>query len=302
MASPSEIRAMRRAIALSAHGLGTTSPNPPVGCVILDARGHPVGEGYHRRKGEAHAEGNALRAAGVAARGGTAVVTLEPCNHVGRAPACRQLLIEAGIARAVVALIDPTSRDEGGVTALRNAGVDVETGVLADEARLVLGPWLGALRLGRPVVTWAYVTDDTGTSGALERVSAAGQLRIGADAVLRVDGHLEEGVPDAHGAGVLRVPPHLPVLDPASTLRALYADGIRFLLLDVGPDLAGPFVAAGLVDHVVAYLPDEPSPSRVPMGGKSSVVPADFRIARIERVAGHVRVHATRFNTTVEHL
>ncbi|WP_345409925.1 bifunctional diaminohydroxyphosphoribosylaminopyrimidine deaminase/5-amino-6-(5-phosphoribosylamino)uracil reductase RibD [Nonomuraea salmonea] len=113
---------MRRAIALSALGLGTTSPNPSVGCVILDEDGRVVGEGFHRRKGEAHAEGNALAAAGPEARGGTAVVTLEPCNHVGRAPACRALLIEAGIARVVVAVIDPTSRGEGGVAALRQAG------------------------------------------------------------------------------------------------------------------------------------------------------------------------------------
>src|SRR6266496_3606394 len=148
MATAVEEEAMRRAIGISAFGLGATSPNPPVGCVILDVEGHVVGEGYHRRKGEAHAEVNALAAAGERARGGTAVVTLEPCNHQGRTPPCRQALIDANVARVVIALIDPTSRDEGGAAALRAAGIEVEVGVLADEARLVLDPWLDALESG----------------------------------------------------------------------------------------------------------------------------------------------------------
>src|SRR5882762_9423977 len=128
MANPQEIDAMRLAIALSARGLGTTSPNPPVGCVILDADGEIVGTGYHQRKGEPHAEGYAVMAAGSRAAGGTAVVTLEPCNHVGRTPACRQVLLDAKVARMVIALIDPTSRGDGGAAALRAAGVDVEVG------------------------------------------------------------------------------------------------------------------------------------------------------------------------------
>jgi len=114
MASVREIDAMRLAIALSARGLGTTSPNPPVGCVILDAHAEIVGTGYHQRKGEPHAETYALAAAGRRAEGGTAVVTLEPCNHVGRTPACRQAFLDAKVARVVIALIDPnwaTSRD-----------------------------------------------------------------------------------------------------------------------------------------------------------------------------------------------
>src|SRR5580700_35979 len=137
-AAAAEAAAMRRAIALSAAGLGTTSPNPPVGCVLLGPGGRIVGEGYHERKGEAHAEAQALAAAGPLAAGATAVVTLEPCNHQGRTPPCRQGLIDAGIKRGVIAVIDPTSRGEGGAVELRRAGVDVETGVLADEARTVL--------------------------------------------------------------------------------------------------------------------------------------------------------------------
>ncbi|MBY8850293.1 bifunctional diaminohydroxyphosphoribosylaminopyrimidine deaminase/5-amino-6-(5-phosphoribosylamino)uracil reductase RibD [Saccharothrix sp. MB29] len=150
---------MHRAVVLSAFGLGTTSPNPPVGCVILDRHHRPVGEGHHVRKGEAHAEVHALRAAGEHARGGTAVVTLEPCNHHGRTPPCRQALLDAGIARVLIAVIDPTSREEGGAARLAAAGADVEIGLLADSARTVLRPWLHSLDTGRPHVTWLYELD-----------------------------------------------------------------------------------------------------------------------------------------------
>ncbi|MGH3916627.1 MAG: bifunctional diaminohydroxyphosphoribosylaminopyrimidine deaminase/5-amino-6-(5-phosphoribosylamino)uracil reductase RibD [Pseudonocardiaceae bacterium] len=152
MASLLELDAMRRAVALSAFGFGATSPNPPVGCVILDANGRIVGEGYHQRKGESHAEVNALAAAGEQAKEGTVVVTLEPCNHHGRTPPCHQALLDAGIVRTVIGIIDPTSRGPGGAARLRQAGVDIEIGVLADEALLVLGPWLTALRIARPLV------------------------------------------------------------------------------------------------------------------------------------------------------
>src|SRR5215467_6858306 len=162
MATPAEVAAMRRAIGLSAAGLGTTSPNPPVGCVVLGRSGQVAGEGYHERKGEPHAEAQAIAAAGPLAQGATAVVTLEPCNHEGRTPACRQALIDAEVHRVVIAVLDPTSRGEGGAAALRAAGIDVEAGVLGDEARAVLGPWLTALVTRRPLVTWPYLVSAQG--------------------------------------------------------------------------------------------------------------------------------------------
>src|SRR5262245_47272488 len=134
MATARELAAMRRAIGLSAFGLGTTSPNPPVGCVVLGKDGQILGEGYHERKGEAHAEAQALAAAGREADGATAVVTLEPCNHRGRTPACRQALLDARVQRVLIALLDPTSRGEGGAAVLRSNGVEVEVGVLEEEA------------------------------------------------------------------------------------------------------------------------------------------------------------------------
>lgn len=298
MASALELQAMRRAIALSAHGLGTTSPNPPVGCVILDAAGQPIGEGYHARKGEPHAEGNALQAAGPAARGGTAVVTLEPCNHVGHAPACRQLLIDAGIARVVVALIDPTSRGEGGVRELRKAGVSVETDVLADEAMLVLGQWRAALALSRPVVTWVYIETANGRTGALRHIPSSRDLLLAADAVLDADGRLQEATPNSHGPGMLRLPTSPLMPEHHELLKTLHAGGVRRLFLDGGPDLAAPFLTDDLVDQIIAYLPDRGPSSHPPLTGRESMMPDGFRLTDVSRIPRYVKISATRSYTT----
>src|SRR5258708_5956186 len=200
MAAAAEVAAMRRAIALSGAGLGTTSPNPPVGCVVLDPAGEVAGEGYHQRKGEAHAEARALAAAGPLADGGTAVVTLEPCNHQGRTAPCRQALIDARVSRVVIGVIDPTSRDGGGAAALRAAGVDVETGVLADEARVVLGSWLTALEARHPVLTWPYVISGSGITVLPDGMEDSWRLRLNADAVLRAGGSVTEAIPGSPGA------------------------------------------------------------------------------------------------------
>jgi diaminohydroxyphosphoribosylaminopyrimidine deaminase/5-amino-6-(5-phosphoribosylamino)uracil reductase len=124
-----EDEAMCRAIALAARGLGTTSPNPVVGCVLLSADGDVVGEGFHAYAGGPHAEIVALAQAGDLAGGGTAIVTLEPCNHIGRTGPCAEALIAAGVRRVVIAVDDPTPAAGGGAVTLRSAGVDVETGV-----------------------------------------------------------------------------------------------------------------------------------------------------------------------------
>ncbi|MEU4804143.1 bifunctional diaminohydroxyphosphoribosylaminopyrimidine deaminase/5-amino-6-(5-phosphoribosylamino)uracil reductase RibD [Actinosynnema sp. NPDC023587] len=284
-----EIDAMHRAIALSAFGLGRTSPNPPVGCVILDSAGRVAGEGYHERKGEPHAEVHALTAAGERARGGTAVVTLEPCNHQGRTPPCRQALLDAGIVRTVIALIDPTSREEGGAARLRASGVQVEVGVLADAARLVLGPWLDALRSGRPHVTWAY------RIGANRQVVAAGAGQVGAlaagvDVVVHEDGRVVEAVPGAHGEGVFRLPVIRQGAGPEELLAGLYRGGTRSVLLAVARDGASEFVHGGLVDDISVFLGSE-GPAGVPMGGVGPV-PQGFVVHRVSRVGSSVRLDA----------
>ncbi len=288
-ASEIEIGAMHRAIALSAFGLGRTSPNPPVGCVVLDPAGRPVGEGYHERKGEPHAEVHALAAAGERARGGTAVVTLEPCNHHGRTPPCRQALLDAGIARVVIALIDPTSREEGGAARLRAAGVDVATGVLADAARLVLGPWLDTLRTRRPHVTWTYQLDPAGrpVPTTASRVAA---LSAGVDVVVHADGHVTEARPHSHGDGAFRLPDLRPGTAPADLLAALYEGGSRSVLLTSAPEHADAFLHKGLIDNVVVFLAAD-SPSRTPPD-RLSVLPAGFVLHTVSKDGTDVRLDA----------
>jgi diaminohydroxyphosphoribosylaminopyrimidine deaminase/5-amino-6-(5-phosphoribosylamino)uracil reductase len=121
MATPAETTAMRRAIALAAEVLGSTNPNPAVGAVVLDASGAVIGEGATRPAGGAHAEVEALAAAGGRARDGVLVVTLEPCRHVGRTPACTDAIVAAGVSRVLYAVADPHDVASGGAETLVRA-------------------------------------------------------------------------------------------------------------------------------------------------------------------------------------
>jgi len=299
-----EDEAMRRAIALAGRGLGTTSPNPVVGCLLLDAEGEVVGEGFHAYAGGPHAEIVALAQAGQRARGGTAVVTLEPCNHTGRTGPCSHALINAGVRRVVIAVDDPTPVAAGGATTLRAAGVQVETGVRRKEAEQGNIAWLTAVRRGRPYVTWKFAATLDGRSAAADDTS---QWITSAPA--RSDVHVLRGTMDAImvGAGTViaddpqltvrdlrdgtlaikqplrvvvdstgRTPEKARVRDVAaptwivttgevgagpdgrvdlhSLLAALFGRGVRSVLLEGGPTLAGSFLAAGLVDQVIGYV------------------------------------------------
>ncbi len=141
---------MARALALAARGLETTSPNPRVGCVLMKD-GQIVGEGWHRRAGEPHAEVHALSMAGSAARGATAYVTLEPCSHFGRTPPCADALIDAGVGRVVAAMEDPNPLVAGrGLARLRAAGIVTEHGLLQGEARELNIGFVSRMTRGRP--------------------------------------------------------------------------------------------------------------------------------------------------------
>jgi diaminohydroxyphosphoribosylaminopyrimidine deaminase / 5-amino-6-(5-phosphoribosylamino)uracil reductase len=143
---------LARALELAARGLYTTDPNPRVGCVIADTQ-HVLGEGWHARAGEPHAEVLALRAAGTQARGATAYVTLEPCSHTGRTPPCADALIGAGVARVVCSTLDPNPRVAGaGAERLRQSGIQVSVGMLAEEARRLNVGYFSRFERGRPFV------------------------------------------------------------------------------------------------------------------------------------------------------
>ncbi|MDI2126455.1 bifunctional diaminohydroxyphosphoribosylaminopyrimidine deaminase/5-amino-6-(5-phosphoribosylamino)uracil reductase RibD [Yinghuangia seranimata] len=374
---------MRRAVALAARGLGTTSPNPTVGCVVLDAHGELVGEGFHEVAGGPHAEIGALRQAGERARGGTAYVTLEPCNHTGRTGPCSQALIDAGIARVVYAVSDPNPQAAGGAETLRAAGVAVEGGLLEAEAARGNEAWLTATRLGRPFTTWKYAATLDGRSAAedgtsrwitsaasradVHRIRAEVDAVVAGSGTLRADDpHLAVRLPEARtasaasglavapaadeagGAGTQDAPgtdagrparqPLRVVLDTRGTIsasarvlddaaptlvavaddlddataaalaariagraevlplpraadgagldlhalnKALYARGVRSVLLEGGPTLAGAYAAEGLVDKVVGYL----APALLGAG------PAALGPAGITTIAQALRLH-----------
>ncbi|SFD68801.1 diaminohydroxyphosphoribosylaminopyrimidine deaminase [Actinopolyspora alba] len=275
-----ETRAMRHAIALSAWGHGTTSPNPPVGCVVLDGDGRLVGQGWHRRKGEPHAEAYALAQAGSAADGGTAVVTLEPCCHHGRTPPCHRALIEAGIARVVIAVLDPTSRGRGGAALLREAGIDVVEGLLVEEAHLVLGPWLAALEWQRPVLTWgcclprqgSLTGDGTVLPGEIDTLVHDDTSTIMTTAIERP---------------VVRTLSTLPH-DPHQALTALQHEGARTVGLAVGGAAIRPYLDAGLIDHIEAHSPHETA--HLPH------LPDEYRLTRLSRLNDGLRLSLTRNN------
>jgi diaminohydroxyphosphoribosylaminopyrimidine deaminase/5-amino-6-(5-phosphoribosylamino)uracil reductase len=294
-----ELGAMRRAIALSALGLSTTSPNPPVGCVILDPTGRPVGEGYHRRKGEPHAEVHALTAAGALASGGTAVVTLEPCNHHGRTPPCHQALIDRGIARVVIAVIDPTSRGIGGAARLREAGIEVEVGLLADEARIVLGPWLSALDSKRPRVIWACEITNDNSGPVPDGVFAEMGLRYQVDAIVRTGGHVEEGVQGTHSQGAFALPSAVPTADPATALSSLYNTGARTVLLHGGRELATSFLHLQLIDEVRMFLASAPEPQTGSSYEDSLPSPlTGFSIRSLRKLTGGVLIDASAMSSS----
>ena len=185
---------MRRALELAVLGQGHVEPNPMVGCVITQGA-EIIGEGWHRRFGDAHAEVEALRIAGSRARGATMLVTLEPCCHQGKTPPCTEAVIAAGIRRVVVAQRDPFPQvDGGGLAELRAAGIEVEEGLLEEESRSVNAPYLKLLTAGRPWVLakWAMTLDGktatrTGSSQWISNEQSrrlAHQLRGRVDAVV----------------------------------------------------------------------------------------------------------------------
>jgi diaminohydroxyphosphoribosylaminopyrimidine deaminase/5-amino-6-(5-phosphoribosylamino)uracil reductase len=188
-----EREAMTRALELAWRGWGRVQPNPLVGAVVL-AAGDPVGEGWHAELGERHAESVALAAAGERARGATVVVTLEPCAHQGRQPPCTDALIRAGVRRVVAALADPNPVAAGGAARLREAGIEVEIGLLADAAAAQNAAFLHRIRdASRPFVALklattmdAKIADASGNSRWISSSAARDYvhwLRAGFDAI-----------------------------------------------------------------------------------------------------------------------
>ena len=244
---------MRRALALAALAEGRTSPNPLVGALVLNREGRLVGEGFHARSGEPHAEVGALAQAGTAAAGGTLIVTLEPCCHHGRTPPCSRAVLQAGVARVVVALEDPDPRVAGGgIAQLRQAGVEVITGVLRQEAAEQNRAFLHRVRTGRPwgVLKWAMGLDGRTAlpNGASQWISGADsrrwvhQLRAGCDAVIVGGGTVRADDPLLTSRGRRDPEPLRVVLSRGLDLPAeaqLWDTASAATLVAHGPEAAG---------------------------------------------------------------
>lgn len=294
--TPAEQAAMARALVLAATPGVPLGPNPRVGCVLLDDTGATVAEGFHRGAGTPHAEAAALAAAGDAARGSTAVVTLEPCNHTGRTGPCAQALARAGVRRVVFAQPDPNPVAAGGADTLRAAGIEVEHGLLERESRALNRVWTFAVERGRPFVTWKFATTLDGRSAAADGTSRwissraarldTHRLRAQCDAILVGTATVEIDDPeltvrDEHGVPLAAHPLravmgrrdldpgrlifdsalsvgapslHLRTRDPHHALAELHALEKRHVFLEGGPTLAAAFLAAGLIDEIVAYV------------------------------------------------
>jgi diaminohydroxyphosphoribosylaminopyrimidine deaminase/5-amino-6-(5-phosphoribosylamino)uracil reductase len=267
---------LARALELAERGRGTTHPNPVVGAVVV-RDGVVVGEGWHERKGEPHAEVHALRAAGDGARGATLYVSLEPCSHHGATPPCTDAVVAAGIARVVIGALDPSEQVDG-VARLREAGIEVEI-VDSFEARRQNEAWRTWVAQGRPFVTLklAVTLDGRVTVPGARWVTGEAsrrlvhELRAVADAVAVGMGTVRADAPrlDARDVEVVRQPRRLafgagPLPDGAELelrsgplpdeLAALATEGVQSLLLEGGPTLATAFVAAGLVDKLLLFV------------------------------------------------
>lgn len=188
---------MQRALTLAKRATGFTHPNPMVGAVFVK-NGEIIGEGYHQKAGEAHAEVHALKAAGESAKGATLYVTLEPCAHYGKTPPCAKRVIEAGIKRVVVGLIDPNPLVAGkGIQMIRDAGIEVETGILEKECAKLVEGFLMFIKTGKPFVTLKSAMSLDG-----KIATRTGHSQWITNETARMDGHKLRALHDAILTGI----------------------------------------------------------------------------------------------------
>jgi len=314
--------AMRRALALARKG--PRGLNPQVGAVILSPAGDVIAEGWHRGAGTVHAEVDALsQLAAGAARGATAVVTLEPCNHTGRTGPCSEALLAAGVARVIYALPDPNPESTGGAERLRAAGVEVEAGLLEVAATDLLESWLTVQRLGRPHVTvkWAqsldgraaaadgtsrWITGPAARADVHRRRAEADAIIVGTGTVLADDPALTARKPDGtlydhqpmpvvlgdrrvpDGAALERHPRpllHRSGHDLTAVLDELRGSGVQRVFVEGGPTIASAFLRDGLADDVLAYL----APTLIGYGADGTDSPA-LRSLGVETISEQRRL------------
>jgi len=271
---------MARALRLAERGLFTTQPNPRVGCVIAHD-GEVVGEGWHERAGKPHAEVFALRAAGGRARGATAYVTLEPCAHHGRTPPCAEALVEAGIARVVAASEDSNPHTNGsGLQRLREAGVEVQSGLMRDAARELNRGFFSRMERGRP---WVRVKLAMSLDGRTALGSGASKWITGEAARADVQRWRARSSAILTGAGTARAD------DPRLTVRLPEGEAFQpplRIVLDAKLDSlpAGANLLDGGAATLVLHAPDAASRDQRYARAELAAVPVDAQ-GRFDLVA-----------------
>lgn len=313
-------RYMRRALELARHGMGNTSPNPMVGAVIVDGEGRIIGEGYHRRCGEGHAEVNAVASVKDKnlLKDSTMYVTLEPCSHYGKTPPCAKLIIDVGIPRVVVGAADPFKEVAGrGVKMLRKAGVEVVEGVMENESRELNRRFMTAHEQGRPFITlkWAQSSDGFMDSDRRDGHAAkfstpltqalVHRLRSLHDAILIGSGTAISDNPgldcrfwpgrsprpvvlDRRGRiDVARLKMCEPIIlkekDLTEAMAELYRQGITSVLIEGGPTVLQSFIDAGLWDRARI----ETTPVALGSSGRAKAPAINGRLIETQRIDGN---------------
>jgi diaminohydroxyphosphoribosylaminopyrimidine deaminase / 5-amino-6-(5-phosphoribosylamino)uracil reductase len=272
---------LARALDLAARGLYTTDPNPRVGCVIADAE-RVLGEGWHVRAGEGHAEVNALRAAGSRARGATVYLSLEPCSHTGRTPPCADALIAAGVARVVCCTPDPNPKVAGrGIERLQQAGIAVQVGAFVDEARRLNVGYFSRHERARPYVRLKMAMSLDGRTAPVDgsRAWISGEAS-------RADVQIWRARSSAvlTGAGTVRSD------DPQLNVRLNYGSWVRQPLRVVLDTMLSCARAAKIFDHDEALVFAAPE---APLGSFK-----DVKLERIPRSVGGLDLDAVMQNLT----
>jgi diaminohydroxyphosphoribosylaminopyrimidine deaminase/5-amino-6-(5-phosphoribosylamino)uracil reductase len=317
---------MSEALAVSRTARRRSSPNPWVGCVIVSPAGEVVGRGATEPPGARHAEAVALDEAGERARGATAYVTLEPCSHHGRTPPCTERLVDAGVGRLVVGVLDPDQEVAGsGIAVLERAQVDTSVGVLGDDVEAYLRPYLKHRRTGRPFVVLKLAATLDGRIAAPDGSSRwitgpearrdVHELRADSDAILVGAGTVRADDPQLtvrEGPEAIRQPmrvvlgraprdAHLrPAIEVTGDLRGILDDlgraGMLQLLVEGGAVVAASFHRLGLVDRYVVYIApailggDDGRPMFAGAGAPTMADVWRGRLARVERLGEDIRI------------
>ncbi len=314
---------MQRALTLSEKGYGLTYPNPIVGAVITNPAGEVIGEGFHQRFTSVdHAEVVAIKNSTQPLKGSTIYVTLEPCNHVGATPACTSAIIESECARVVIATEDPHAIASGGIQTLREAGINVEVGLLAPDVEFSNRSWLHKINTGRPRMIWKLaisqdhkIAEGDGSPRWITSTESRADvqvLRSQSDAILvgtgtaladnphlipRIDGLLRN--PDRIVVGSREIPSENQIFDDKARtiliksneveeiIQEISAHGYNQVLLECGPTLGNALMAAGYIDELVIYQ----SPEKLGEDGVNTLLDLDFELIKQEQIGVDTKSH-----------